>query len=224
MATDIGDEAGHPPSPPGLLARPPATHSTPLSSPSSRRRRRPINQFRGLPYASLSARWETGEAVGQPPACPSPSLSPRTRRAASPSPLLSSSDSATINIWCSGRQTDSSRLLQAAGPGRAACCCLVERQYGAGWPGDEAINILKAVSSYCDQPLSATDWLARSFDLHAHQRWLHCITFGSPPQQVPYAPSALSVALSLDPIITWCSCSMHVMHPIILSLLEWPDK
>lgn len=136
--TQDGDWHCRPPTLADWLAGPAATHSTPLSSSSSRRRRRPINQFRGLPYASLSARRETGEAVGRPPARPSPSLSPRTRPAASPSPPLSSSDSATINIWCSGRQTDSSRLLQAAGR-PAAVWSSVNMVLGswAGWRGNQ---------------------------------------------------------------------------------------
>jgi len=164
---------------------------------------------------------------GRAPARSSPSLSPRTHPAASPSPLLSSSDSATINIWCSGRQTDSSRLLQAAGrggrpggPGRAACCCLVERQYGAGWPErvGEAINILKAVSSYCNQPLSSADWLACSLvQLARTSPPRRHIAATSPLRAVP---STRPATQSLDPITTYWS--PPVIRPIILSPLRWP--
>jgi len=107
-----------------------------------------------------------------------PALSP-------PSPPLSSSDSATINIWCSGRQTDSSRLLQAAG--RGCYCCLVERQYAAGWLGNQyPQGCLIAL-----QPLSTTNRLHGSFKLHACHR--HRNKSAPPPHAVTHSPVSITI-------------------------------
>ena len=128
-------------------------------------------------------------------------------------------------LWQANGLVSAPTSCRGGRPSRAACCCLVERQYGAGWPErvGEAINILKAVSSYCNQPLSTANWLARSFNLHAHH---HC---AATPTSLPTrcrnkSPTRRAVhpaAQSLDPITTYWS--PPVIRPIILSPLRWPQ-